>query len=194
MRFILIEDTTGAMGDVTIGSQMGLPDGSGPVDVMQMSFVIEVIGRAKNSAKPVSLKKEDQIWYQYSSASLLDKVDDITGDIVMRELRTSERDLMNKFKRSPHKGSHQFRAVYKNGATHIQSNAEDISSLTYRTGGDGLNLMTTQRSEHVLKSVNLMDIQGKSFIIEDATESNCENLASLGIQGHCDGNLWIEQL
>ena len=39
-----------------------------------------------------------------------------------------------------------------------------------------------------------MGVQGKSFIIEDAAESNCENLASLGVQGRCDGNLWIEQL
>lgn len=190
MEFALY-DHHGGIAEVKIGNETGLPDGSPPVDVMRMSFVIELLG----TAHPGSDRDEDQPWYRYSSASLLDKVDRIFGDVAIRELKAGERDQMNKFKRS-YDDSHQFRIVYKDGKTYIETNADETYHLGYSLMDGKLDLMTSQdRVDSVWKSAELMQIQGKSFVIEDAAKSNCENaLASLGIQGHCDGNLWIEQL
>lgn len=181
-------------GEVMIGGGMaggmGGPGGSAKVDVMQMSFVLELVEGDGMAMDPM-----DAVWYRESSASLLGKVDQIRGSIVIRELHASERMQMNKFKRSPHESSHQFRMVYKNGATHIQSNVKATWDLNYNVMGDMINLYTTQdRVNPVSKSASLMGIDGKSFVIQDAARSNCENLSSSGIEANCNGNIWIERL
>lgn len=165
--------------------------GSSKVDVMQMSFVLELVGNVSFSMSSM----EDPVWFRESSASLLDKVESISDNIAIRELKGAERVQMDKFKKS-HDASHQFKVVYKNGATQIESNVKTTNNLDLFVDSF-LNLQTRQgpiNAEQSLKSAELREIEGKSFVIESAARSNCDSLESLGLKGKCNGNIWIEKL
>ena len=172
-----------------------------PKDVTQMSFVLELTG---SFDEIMSSRDEDQVWYQESTASLLEKVDEISGNVVIRDLHAAERVQMDKFKQS-HDASHQLKVIYKNGATQLQSNVKTTNNLNLDVDLHFFNLRTTQgrpNDDRSLKEVNLKGIKGdlrlKSFVIEDAAKSNCEDsysvFKSLGMQGYCLGNIWIEKL
>lgn len=138
---------------------------------------------------------EDQVWYQESSASLLDKVDTISGNVVIRDLRVSERVQMDKFKKSPHAASHQFQSAYKNGAMHFRTNVKETVNLNVGVMSNSFQLTASRdMNEPDMKSISIMEIEGKSFAIEDAAESNCESLESSGLQGYCTGKIWVERL
>ena len=169
----------------------GLQEVPKKVDVMKMSFVIELV---LTNEFPESPRDEDQVWFKESSASLLEEVDYITGNCRIRELHAGEQAQMNKLKQSPHETSHEFKVIYKNGKTHIQSNVKATVGLNFGIMGNNLSLMTSHNMNGPdMKSANLWDIEGKSFLIEDAAKSNCENFESLGL-GSCMGNIWIEKL
>ena len=189
-----IRDGDHNTGYVTLGQPEGSPDPK-EVDVMKMSFVFEIV--PTNGLPPSPM--DEEVWLKESSASLLNKVDYIYGNVAIRELHAGEQAQMNKFKHSPHETSHEFKVIYKNGKMHVQSNVKEtpIFNWSIKEGGNSFSLTAGKRMDLQAKTASIMQIEGRSFLIEDAEKSNCEtfeSLQSMGLDGYCDGNFWIQLL
>ena len=156
------------------------------MDLLRMSFVIEIVPTHELPASP---EDEDQVWFKESSASLLEKVDYITGNCRIRELHAGEKEQVNNLKKV---NSYYLKVIYKNGKTQIQSwiNTVSLSCAVM----DTMFSFVAQNDLNNVKSVDLMEVKDKSFTIESARVSNCEKLESLGLRGRCDGRVWIELL
>lgn len=159
-------------------------------DIMEMSFVIEWV----DGELPTSSADEDQIWFQESSPSLLDKVNYLTGNVAIREMKRGEKMLMDKFKQS-HDAS-QFKAIYENGTARLLTNVKETFRASIQAKKGEIFEMFAGRTwaNPESKLVHLEEIGNKSFAIEDAAKGNCESLESLGFKGNCMGDIWIEQL
>ena len=200
--FFSLRDQDGYIGNVNIGD--GQPGDPSNADVLKMSFVLEMVpsndlpegqwddflGKMVPRDLPERPEDEEQVALQESSATLLEKVESISGSVVIRELHAGEQVQMNKLKQSPHAARRHVKVAYKNGETHIQSNANSTDSFyLYVDGDNNLSLMTNK------KQAEISQLKGKSFVIEDSARSNCKSSRrSMGLDAHCSGTISVRPL